>query len=103
MHAVVNGRPVPTETQTVVVYDPSTGRVAHLHQAFAVANARKLDPAETERDALVRAQQRGHQVDKLKTLVLREPLPTGKSIRVDVASGQLVTTAFDPFAARKRP
>jgi hypothetical protein len=91
--------PKVSATHIVAVYDPADGRLLHLHHVVVFEGGKSISPKEAEREAIEHARRRGHNVAKLKTLLVRERLPGGGHFRVDVAKGKLI--ALEPPVRRR--
>ena len=76
------GKRIEYQVTAVAVYEPSTGRIHHLHHTVAPASRKPASPAALTREALDHASRAGHTVTSLKTLILREP-PAPGAYRVD--------------------
>ncbi len=90
--------PKVSANHVIAVYDPTDGRVLHLHEVVVFEGGKSVSREEAEREALEHARRRGHPVDRLKTLWVRERL-AGGHFRVDVAGGKLI--ASKPPARRR--
>lgn len=74
----------------VVLYDPSDGRVAHLHLVHVLEGGKDVTRAEAEEEAKAKAAAAGHDVAKHQLLHASE-LPEGDGLYlVDTAKGILV-------------
>jgi hypothetical protein len=87
--------------RTCVVYDPRTGAIVHVHQAFVHRGAAGLSEAEDEARALELARQFGHRAAGLRVLRAADELDLRVPHRVDVKAGRLV--AARPAAAARGP
>ena len=90
--------PKVAATHVVAVYDPTDGRVVHLHEVVVFEGGKSISRGEAEREALEHAHRHGHPVERLKALWVHER-PAGGHLRVDVASGKLI--ALKPPARRR--
>jgi hypothetical protein len=83
------GKRIDYKVTAVAVYDPSTGRICHLHHTVAPAGRTPVPAAVREREALEHASRAGHTVTALKTLVLNEA-PGPGAYRVDHGKRTLI-------------
>jgi len=75
----------------VALYDPSDGRVAHLHLVHVLEGGKDVTRAQAEEEAKVRAAAAGHDVAKHQ-LIHASELPEGDGrYLVDTAKGILVS------------
>jgi hypothetical protein len=73
------------------VYDPSDGKIVHMHHVVVFEGGKKVNEQEAENEAMHRAKSRGHAADKLKTLLVHHhAVPRGGRFRVDLVSKKLV-------------
>jgi hypothetical protein len=84
----------PVHTQVVVLYDPKTGAIGHMHEALFFSNARSQHDRDQMLDQLVRklARERKPHVDFQSHAVLHAPGFQLKpaNYRVDVSHKRLV-------------
>ena len=96
-----NGGKAPkiSTTHVVAVYD-ATGRVVRMHHVVVFDGGKPISQEEAQKEAIEHARRGGHDVAKLKSLVVdRLPVKAGQ-FRVDVGSKKLVAIETPP---RTRP
>jgi hypothetical protein len=80
-----------TIVDACVLYDPSTGRIAHTHQIVAYGNRKAQNESDVEAECVLVAKQMGHHVEQMKTLrVSPDDRKPGVAYKVDVATKNLV-------------
>jgi hypothetical protein len=81
----------PESVDICVLYDPSNGRVVHIHRVATFAGAKQSGKQEIEARCLTVARQLGHATAHLKTLhVPRGEFKPSTPYRVDVQALKLV-------------
>ena len=84
--------PKVSMTHTVAVYEPSGGRVVHLHHVVVFGGAKNIRVEEAEGEAIDNAGRRGWNSKELRTLHVTELVPPSRGVlRVDMESGKLVS------------
>jgi hypothetical protein len=74
-----------------VLYDSQDGRIVHTHRFVAVPGGREMTDEEIESGARACAQQAGHNIDGLRTLLVGTmDYEHPASYRVDTASKTLI-------------
>lgn len=76
-------------THTVAVYD-STGRVVRMHQVVVFEGGKAVSQEEAQKEAIELSRRSGHDVTKLKSLVVDHLAAKAGQFRVDVGSKKLV-------------
>jgi hypothetical protein len=83
-------------THVVALYDPSDGRVVHLHHVVVLEGGKRISREEAERQAAVTARELGHESDRLRSLYLETPLPEEPGVlHVDTAAGRVYAASPD--------
>jgi len=88
-----NGGKAPkvSATHTVAVYDPTDGKIVHMHHVVVFEGGKKVNAQEAENEAMQRAKSRGHDAGKLKALLVHHhAAPRGGRFRVDLENKKLV-------------
>ena len=67
--------PKVSMTHTVAVYEPSGGRVVHLHHVVVFGGAKNIRVEEAEGEAIDNARRRGWNSKELRTLHVTELVP----------------------------
>lgn len=60
------------EVHAIAIYDPTDGRIRHMHHVIITEGARPPDASSFEKDALVDAEKSGHKVANLKMLHVKD-------------------------------
>jgi hypothetical protein len=105
MAGVINGKRVEARIFMAVLYDPSTGHIAHYHRVMQFDPKQRVSKAHVEERARELAMRHGWDVSKLKTLhVDHTKLKKGARYRVDHKSRTLVQLPPQPMPqSRLRP
>lgn len=83
--------PKVSATHIVALYDPTNGRVVHLHQVVVFEGGKSISQEDAQREIIDKARRRGHDVDRLEVLYVGDRLPgKGGHFRVDIASKRLI-------------
>jgi len=91
MPGMMNGKPIKTKISMALLYDPKTGRIAHVHRVVRFDPKQKETRAHVEARAKEMATRHGWDVGKLKVLhVDPTKLTKGTRYRVDRKGGKLV-------------
>lgn len=99
MPGIVNGKPVAPKIFIVVLYDPSTGRIAHYHRVLQFDPQEKINKAHVEERVKEMATRHGWDVSKLKALhVDHSTLTKGARYQVDLRRAK-----WTRCRCRKRP
>jgi len=88
-----------SDIHVVAVYDPESGRIAHLHTVTVFEGGRSVSEKEAVSAAMTFAQKAGHQVQRFKTKVSKDARHGKSPHRIDVRSGDFV--AVSPEAEAK--
>jgi hypothetical protein len=93
--AIINGRPVPpTRRSTMVLYDPISGDIHHVHEFITLPRARASDLRARKSVALAAATEAHTKAKPLEALDLGELVLDPKlTYRVEVGSRRLVQVA----------
>src|SRR5262252_8483920 len=95
MHAIVNGKAVQPRIFMAVLYDPTTGKIAHSHRVLQFDVKQKVTKAHVEERAREMAARHGWDVSKLKTLhVEHSTLQKGMRYKVDPKTRKAVGVAM---------
>jgi hypothetical protein len=60
------------QVHAIAIYDPTDGRIHHMHHVLITEGARPPDASSFEKDALVDAEKFGHKVANLKMLHVKD-------------------------------
>jgi len=90
--------PAIASIDAIALYDPSDGRVVHMHHVITFEGVKRQNSKEQERNAMESARRLGCGVDGLNVLHVRDFRPTGKAFRVDLEKQELVEA---PLPLRK--
>ena len=91
--------PKTSATHTVAVYD-ATGRVVRMHSVVVFEGGKAVSQEEAQKEAIELSRRSGHDVTKLKSLIVDQVAAKAGQFRVDVGSKKLV--ALDT-PLRRRP
>ena len=104
MPGIIDGKPVEPRILMAVLYDPSTGRIAHYHRVVLLDPRQKRSKAHVEERAREMATRHGWDVSKLKTLhVDHSKLKQGARYRVDPKMRALVELPAHPVPQSDSP
>ena len=94
MPGMMNGMPVEPKIFMAVLYDPSTGHIAHYHRVLQFEPKAKTTKAHVEERAKEMATRHGWDVSKLKLQhVDHSTVKQGMRYRVDPKSRKLIELA----------
>lgn len=96
---IANGGKAPEveDIHVVALYDPETGRIAHVHTVTVFKGGRGVTEKEAVEAAHAIARKSGVETAKLKVKVSKDPAHGRAHHRIDISSGNFV-----PIAAPKR-
>jgi hypothetical protein len=104
MPGIVNGKPVEPKIFMAVLYDPSTGRIAHYHRVLQFDPKEKINKAHVEERAKEMATRHGWDVSQLKTLhVDHSTLKKGARYQVDLKARKVVEMPMQPLPQTASP
>jgi len=94
------GKPVPDEASKVcVLFDPTNGRVVHVHGVTVLEGGRSVSEAEIEKRALEHAATAGHSASALKPLhVSVAAIRQGGILKVNREDSSLTSTKLEDAA-----
>ena len=78
------------DVHVVAVFDPNTGTIVHVHNVTVYKGGRSVPEKEAIETALARASHLGHQTEKLKVKLSKNPEHGQSPHRIDLASGEFV-------------
>jgi hypothetical protein len=87
------GVPQGTISHGVALYDPETGRIAHIQRVMVLPGAPDLTPEQVVERAHVHARHGGHDTTRLAIVQLADDHDYGTPHVVDVAIGSVVSSA----------
>ena len=82
--------PDGTVSRGVALYDPSTGRIAHIQRVLSLPGGPDLTPEHVVERAHVHARHGGHDVSRLQAVHLADDHDYGTAHVVDVTTGAVV-------------
>jgi hypothetical protein len=92
--------PEGTTAQGVALYDPETGRIAHIQRVVVLPGAPALTAEQVVERAQVHARHGGHDVERLQVVHLADDHDYAAPHVVDVATGEVMA---GPPSGRGRP
>jgi hypothetical protein len=87
-----------SDVYAVVLYDPETGSIRHVHNVTVYEGGRSVSEEEAIETAVTRASQMGHRTESLKIKVSKDPRHGRSPHRIDPDTGDFV-----PLPPRERP
>ena len=94
------GTPEGTISRGVALYDPETGRIAHIQRVMVLPGAPDLTPEQVAERAYVHARHGGHDVSRLEAVHLADDHDYRVAHVVDMKTGAVVAV---PGTRRGRP
>lgn len=94
--------PRVSDVRVVALYDPQTGRIAHVHTVTVFEGGREVSEREAIETAKGQAERMGHRVEGLEVKVSRDPVHGRSPHRIDTASGEIVAVAARSPAQRRQ-
>jgi hypothetical protein len=89
---ITNGGRAPevSDIHVVALYDPTTGKIAHVHTVTIFKGGRAVNERAAIEAAVAQAAKAGHQTDRLKVKVSKDPSHARSPHRIDVKTGEFV-------------
>ena len=87
-----------SDIHVVAIYDPDSGRIAHLHTVTVFEGGRAVSEKEAVSAAMTFAQKAGHPVQRFKTKVSKEARHGKGPHRIDIKSGNFVAVSPEALA-----
>lgn len=81
----------------ISLYDPTDGRICHMHRILNTEGSSPLDPQQMEQNAITNAEKFGHNVKKLKVLHTPDMQNISGNYRVDLEKKILVKISDPPI------
>jgi len=78
------------DIHVVAVYDPDSGKIAHLHTVTVFEGGRAVGEKEAVSAAMALARKAGHPVERLKTKVSKDAKHGRSPHKIDLKSGNFV-------------
>ena|SRR5271166_2150945 len=89
--------PQVSDVHVVVLYDPNTGSIRHVHNVTVYEGGQPVSEKEAIDTALARASRAGHRTESLKIKVSKDPRHGRSPHKIDPTTGDFV-----PLPPRKR-
>lgn len=93
--------PRVSDVHVVALYDPQTGKIAHVHTVTVFEGGRPVTEREAIDAAKAQAARAGHRLDGLEIKVSKDPAHGLRPHRVDVAAGEMVALPAPPRERRR--
>lgn len=100
-HISATGGQVPPidDVHVILLYDPESGRVIHLHKVTVFKGGQGKSEQEAIEAALAQAAKVGHSIERLNVKVWKNPAYAHAPQRVDLSTGDVIAP---PAVSRSR-
>ena len=98
----VGNAPKLESIYAIVMYDPASGAIRHMHRVITMANSPKMDPQTIEKTAISNAKKYGHNTESLKVLHVPNHEDFSSMYSVDVEKKILIKMPGKKIPDRKK-